>query len=251
MSVGSGDYMVGAVDMVVTPDETKAYVADNQNDCLYEVDIATGNRVEFSSAGVGTGAGFTRPYGVTVNPSATTAYVTDVSDDAVYAVDLSTGNRTVVSDDSTGTGDTFDYPAGIAVNAADTKIYVSDTGRDAIIEVDISTGNRTVVSGDMMVGGSVGTGPDLEYALRLSLSPDGSKAYAVDDNTEYVVEIDLSTGNRTNKVGVWPDNTSAIRNGLIKYFVPISATEGYATSYDLKALLKVDLTDGSNYIVSK
>ena len=102
-----------------------------------------------------------------------------------------------------------------------------------------------------MVGGSVGTGPDLEYALRLSLSPDGSKAYAVDDNTEYVVEIDLSTGNRTNKVGVWPDNTSAIRNGLIKYFVPISATEGYATSYDLKALLKVDLTDGSNYIVSK
>lgn len=137
---------VGSRGIIIDPANPGRILAtDFALDAVVEIDIATGNRSIFSSAGTdtprGTGPALNNPFGIDVGPDGT-VYVSDMGLQAVAKIDAD-GNRTIISsNDSRGTGPKFASPWGIRM--IDGVLLVGD-GK-GIFRVDLTTGDRVLVS---------------------------------------------------------------------------------------------------------
>ena len=210
-STGSGPVFGFPTSLVVSQSEDTVYVADMVNDAVYSVDLQTGNRTPVSdNVGTGTGTSFSVVYGIDINGDETKLYVVDAVLDALMEVDIATGNRVIISDSGTGTGGHLENSYGLALNSAKTKAYVTNqsAGAGSLVEIDLASGNRSVVS-----DASTGIGRDLTEPSSVALSPDGLKAYVVEDSwmSDSVYAIDLATGDRsglsTSSTGDGPRST--------------------------------------------
>ena len=86
-TISIGDHPIG---VAITPDGTKAYVANNYGNTVSVINVATGAASTIST-GIGNG-----PDGVAITPDGTKAYVTGASSTKLSVINVATGS---VSDD--------------------------------------------------------------------------------------------------------------------------------------------------------
>ena len=170
---------------------------DPEDDRVFTLDPATGERTLVASDTVGAGPDLFQVNAIALDDTGNIAYLTDsdFSNDALIALDLRTGDRTVVSDATTGTGTAFASPQGLALRPASGldpgHALVVDQTLDALILVNLDSGDRTVVS-----NASRGSGPAFSVPKGLAVDPTGI-AYVSDTGLRAVLRVDLLTGNRT------------------------------------------------------
>jgi YVTN family beta-propeller protein len=124
--------MVGhsPVGVAITPDDSRAYVANFNGDSVSVIATATNSVVATVPVG-------SAPYGVTITPDGTRAYVVNEYDGTVSVI--ATATNIVVATVTVG-----NYPNGVAITPDGTRVYVVNSN-DSTVSV-IATATNTVVA---------------------------------------------------------------------------------------------------------
>ena len=200
----------------ITTDGTNLYVADNSNNTIRQIVIATGDVTTLAGSGVfgfadGTGADaqFANPYGITTD--GTNLYVGDSANCAIRQIVIATGavttlaGGTAIDDcgtiDGTGTAAKFDAPEGITTDGA--NLYVADTGNHTIRQIVIATGEVTTLAGTATLWGGFtdGTGAAAEFYYPYGITTDGVNLYVADSSNYSIRKVVIATGVVTTLAG--------------------------------------------------
>ena len=173
------------------------YVADDFNNKIRVVDVATravstlaGSGVGGSSDGVGPFASFRQPNGLALSMDDTTLYVSDRNNHKIRSVDVITGavstlvgSGTEGSTDATGVAATFTKPHHLDVSNDGTTLYVADRYNHKIRAVDLATRAVNTLAGSGSIGATdgVGTAASFDSPFGLVVSIDGTALYVADD----------------------------------------------------------------------
>jgi YVTN family beta-propeller protein len=195
---------VGSVPIAIaiTPDLTKVYVV-NQGSSTVSV-ISTSTNTVIATIAIATPG--TAAYNIAITPDGTKAYVTNFSTNTISVINTSTNT---VSTTITVTG-----PVAVAFTPDSSKAYVASqpgTGSASVVIVNVAT--SSVTGSPIAVSGT---------AADLTISPDGTKVYFLNDlpvtfsvivistSTNTVIgTISLSGGLRPNRIAVTPDGSKA------------------------------------------
>lgn len=178
--------------IAITPDGTRAYVANQSGDTVSVVDI-----IDYELIGTIRVGG--SPVVIAMHPDGTYTYVTNQASGSVSVIDTSTD--TVIDTIAVGGA-----PHGIKLSADGSRAYVTNLDSHRVSVIDTTT--NTVIDAIPVNG----------EARSLAVSPDGSRIYVTLQNTDRVVEIDLDTGQianlylvgaYANRIVVTPDGTRA------------------------------------------
>ena len=183
---------------VVLPDG-RIFIADLALNAVIEVDPKEGTRTLLAG---GDGISIRQPFGITfgrVN-GADMLIVADIGSPrsgqviGPVLVDPETGAIThiPVPDDNTLS---YNDPRSIVLHEESGKFFVGNFGVGSIFEVDTATGQRRLISR----GGPdpVGDGPGFSSITDMALAADGKSVLVVDLGRESVINVNLSTGDRT------------------------------------------------------
>lgn len=133
-----------------------ALVADRALNAVFNVNLATGDRVVLSDSVTHPSAdAFDTPSGIAVDSANNRAFVLDEGLEAVVAVNLTSGSRSIISDNSTPNGDNplsfdetarslFPSSAAIAFDSENNRILV--TGALGVYAVSPVDGQRVILS---------------------------------------------------------------------------------------------------------
>ncbi len=203
------------------------FIADFNNNCVREVNVATG--VITTVAGNGT-AGFAGD-----NAPATAAeldgvssvavdaagdlFIVDTNNNRIREVNHATGVITTIAgngtagfsgDDAMATAAELDRPGGVAVDASG-DLFFADTDNNRIREVNLSTGVITTVAGNGIAayGGDYGLATAAELNQPIGIAVDNSgNLFIADFYNHRVREVDLSSGVITTVAGNGTDGYS-------------------------------------------
>ncbi len=161
------------------------------------VEAETGVSTVIADRMAGAGPDFSLLEAIALDPATGRAFVFD-SPGTVLAVDLLTGDRTIVSGAGTGAGPAFatGRTAAMVYDATGSRLIVAAPALavegDALVAVSPLNGDRTVLSGS-----AKGTGPAFAFVGSLGIAADfaGGRVFVAQNST--VLEVDLSTGDRT------------------------------------------------------
>ena len=260
--VGSYDTAGYAEGLALSSDDTKAYVADWNNNLLI-IDIS--NPAHLTKLG-----SYDTAWGsqdVTLSSDGTKAYVAD-RDNSLVIVDISDPYHPT----KLGSYDTAGIARHITLSNDNSKAYVADLNQGLVI-VDISDPTHPT---------KLGSYDTVVDATGVTLSSDGTKAYVVDgsyglvtDGSNGLVIIDISDPAHPTKLGSYDtvgdamsvtlssDNTKAYvadcKNGLVIVDISDSAHPTKLGSYNTAGIStdvtlsndgsKAYLADGSNGLV--
>jgi streptogramin lyase len=178
------------------------FVADEGNDAVRRVDLATGTVTTFagassggSSDGAGSAARFRAPAGIAVDGT-DIAYVADRNNHTLRRVVLSTAEVTTLAGAAgqagSADGDTstarFDQPSGIALEADAGLLYVADAGNHAIRLLDLGAGVVTTLPATA-VRGEAFTG----FERPVGLAREGKLLFVADSGSHTVLALDTKT----------------------------------------------------------
>ena len=182
--------------VAISPDGTRAYVANWQGNSVTVIDTATGTVI--ATVAVETG-----PNAVAISPDGTRAYIANFSSNNVAVIDTST--NTVI-----GSIETPSNASGVAFSPDGTRAYISYGGYYTGVSI-VDTATNTVITTH-----STGGNPK-----SVAVSPDGTRAYvsngygyvSIFDTTTNALITHLTVGNSSNitpiSVAVSPDGTRA------------------------------------------
>jgi YVTN family beta-propeller protein len=153
--------------IAITPDGRFAYVVGSgiPGNTVTKIDLAT-------QAVAATITLSNQPLGIAITPDGRTAYVSEHQGEAVVPIDVAT--NTVGPPIHVG-----HFPIGISVTPDGRSAYVLNTGDETLSKIDIAT--NTVVATIASVPG-----------FDLAITPNGSKAYALESSE--LTPVDLSSG---------------------------------------------------------
>lgn len=165
-----GEIPVGAgpADIAITPDDSRAYVANAEDDTVSVISIA-GNSV-IATIPVGN-----EPKGLGVTPDGSRVYVANTQDDSVSAIATAT-NAVMAPPILVG-----DKPEGIAITPEGLRALVAQRGGDIAV-IELATGS---ILGEVL---------DALGPSKLAVTPDGSRGFAVNKNSNSVTIFSLVTG---------------------------------------------------------
>jgi hypothetical protein len=216
--------------LAISSDLKTLYVADNVNNLIRQIVIATGvvTTVDHSgetSAGttVSDTGGFYRPAGVFY--SSGSLYV--VSDDATLRV-LTFANQTITTlagspynaysgllDGSTGIGT---FIKGGQLTTDGTNIYMTDG--NLVREISLSTGVISTIAGRAYnySGFSDGVGLDAGFNSPTGITTDGTSLYVVDSTNQAIRKVNIATGKVTTISALGAAAGGIATNGYHLYF---------------------------------
>ncbi|MCP4408475.1 MAG: hypothetical protein GY807_12065 [Gammaproteobacteria bacterium] len=239
-------------DVAKDPTKNRVLLVDSSLAVLLAVDLDNGRRSLISGLSTGTGDAFVTPGGLTIDATNNRALVVDSALDALLEVDLDSGDRRVISDNNIPKQDPnesetrIDFPTHLVLTAGDLAL-VLDKNRDALLEVNLNSGDRRVISDQNTgAGQSIGAGPPFSFPEYLAFVDNGS-ALVVDGGLAALLEVDLSTGNRTSISGL------GVGDGpQFNFPLAVALDEGSALVVDdgLDSLLEVDLDSGNRRVIS-
>jgi len=188
----------------ITTDGTNLYVADEQNNKIRKVVIATGVVTTIAGSGTqgaldgtGTAATFYFPEGITTD--GTNLYVTDTYNHKIRKIVIATGAVTTIAGsgtsgtlDGTGTAATFNGPVGITTDG--TNLYVADWANNKIRKVVTATGVVTTIAGSGTSSALDGTGTAATFNQPQGITTDGTNLYVADWVNNKIRKIVIATG---------------------------------------------------------
>ena len=192
------------------------YVADNRNNAIRKVVVATGavttlaGTAGMSGTADGTGAvaRFNGPAGIALDGMGN-LYVPDNVNHTIRKVVVATGAVTTLAgtanmsgaSDGLGTAARFLFPQSVALDGAG-NLYVSDSGH-TIRKVVAATGAVTTIVGAAEQPGSTdGTGPAARFSSSAGIVADGAgNVYVADTNNRTIRKVVVATGVVTTLAG--------------------------------------------------
>ena len=188
---------------------------------------------------------------VAVSPDGKHVYVTGEVDDAIVILDRSPLNGTLIYKDFIQNGvngiDALNSPTGITMSPDGSQVYVASYLDHAIVVLDRNEMNGAL-SFASKVEDSVGTVMDLQGAVSVAISPDGTNAYvaAFDDDALLVFSRNVNNGSLT-LLETFKDEVSGINDldGCRDVIISPDGANVYVTAFDDDALIVFDrdLTD--------
>ncbi len=201
----------------ITSDGTNLYVADQVNNKIRKIVIATGVVSSFTGVantagarsavdGVGAAATFDFPMGITTD--GINLYVADYSNHKIRKIVIATGAVSsftgiansagvIGATDGAGSVATFSNPA--AVTTAGGTLYVADTHNSIIRTVALSSAVVGTKAGSAY--GIDGTGMAAAFNLPGGITSDGTNLYVVDMANHKIRKIVIATGVVTTLAG--------------------------------------------------
>ncbi|MFJ2864126.1 IPT/TIG domain-containing protein [Kitasatospora sp. NPDC087314] len=221
--------------VALTPDGTRAYVANRSSNAVDVIDTATNTVI----ATIATGAG---PTLVAIAPDGAHVYVS-VADDALLSV-IDTTSNTVTASVAVGAGAT-----GVSVTPDGAHVYVANQNASTVSVIDTATNTviATIAVGDGPTGVTVtpdgahvyvgnlasntvsviGTATNtvtatiagLNGPAVVGITPDGARGYVSNDGSDTVAVIDIATNTITGTivVGGQPRFVAVSQNGAHVY----------------------------------
>jgi hypothetical protein len=205
---GSGFLPTTPYALALDERNARAYVANDWNGEIAEIDLLGGARRLITHSNVGSGRHLRGATGLargTSGQGRAELIVADGLSEALVQIDPSTGNRTELSSPCLGSGPSLGYPVDVIVedeaNTPSRSALVLDASRRAIFRVDLATGDRSELSGP-----AAGDGPPLGVAgvidLRsLALDSEHGRLLVTRDSfgsaPSWLYAVDPATGNRT------------------------------------------------------
>jgi YVTN family beta-propeller protein len=188
--------------LAVSSDGARIFVADDFDNTLSIVDVASGHetRVALSDktcvigdwGDTSSGQNCEFPYAVALSADDTTAYVSDWGQSTIDVVDTATAKLT--GKIAVGT-----HPSALALSPSGDRLYVADTDSDeiSVVATSSATVERTISLAPYRAA-PVGTNPDA-----LALSADGSRLYVANAGDNDVAVVDAA-GVKGGVVGLIP-----------------------------------------------
>jgi len=180
--VGSGPAFSKPVALTLDPQGDTLYVADDELNAIFRVDVATGDRVVLPASG----ASFFTPTELDFDTTRGQLILADESN-GILTVDPSTGERRMLSTSQSPGPRAFFY-RGVGYDSARDRIILSDSS--SFFAVDPLTGARSMLSdwnNDLVP----------RFFRGMSVASEGGVLYVGEEYTNGVVRIDLTTGTRT------------------------------------------------------
>jgi hypothetical protein len=190
----------------ITTDGTNLYVADNNNNTIRKIVIATaavttlaGSAAAHGSTdGTGSAARFYGPSDVTTD--GTNLYVADSYNHTIRKIMIATGAVTTLagsagnfgSANGSGSGARFYYPSAITTDG--TNLYVADSWNHTIRKIVIATGAVATLAGSAGVTGSAdGTGTAARFSMPVGITTDGTNLYVTEEDNYTIRKIVIAT----------------------------------------------------------
>lgn len=189
--------------IALTPDGTRAYIANQGVNTVSVVDTAT-------NAVVATVAVASPPTAVVVSPDGTRAYVTS-----------QTGTVSVINTATNTAINVGGATRGIAVSPDGSRVYATMPNLGQVVAIDTAT--RSIVA----TFGGVGLIPN-----RIVVAPDGGRAYVTNNASASVAVLDLVTNTVVTSIAV-----ATIPNVLA---ISPDGSRVYVTSADTNAVTIID-----------
>ena len=158
-------------EIAITPDGTRAYVANHGSKSVSVINTQT-NQVIVPAIAVGK-----EPNGIAISPNGTRAYVANGGSETVSVIDTAT-NQVTATIPLGGAG----YAEAVAVSPDGTRAYVSIYEPDPSVILTIDTATNQVIGAPMVAG---------DGADSIAITPDGRTAYVANGNSGNVTPIDL------------------------------------------------------------
>jgi sugar lactone lactonase YvrE len=213
---GAGETATFNAPYGITTDGTNLYVADEFNNKIRKIMIATGavssltgatNTIGATGAADGAGATATFDYPVGITTDGANLYVTDFLNNKIRKIVIATGvvssltgatNTTIApgAADGTGATATFYSPEGITTDG--TNLYVVDTYNNKIRKIVIATGAVSSLTGATntasAIGAADGAGATATFYFPYGITTDGTNLYVVDEFNNKIRKIVIATG---------------------------------------------------------
>ena len=168
-----------------SPDGSKAYVTNNYLNTVSVINTSTNKVTSSFSAG-------TSPTGEIVNPNGKYLYVANTYDNDVSV--FSTTNNNLITNIPVGVG-----PLGVTISPDGNTLYVVNSGDNSTST--LAPGSVSVINtATNKVTNTIGLGTT--YPLGISITPDGSQLYVVNNSTNLVTIINTSNNATTGTIGV-------------------------------------------------
>jgi DNA-binding beta-propeller fold protein YncE len=258
--------------IAIDPSSTFALIADQGNNRIRRITLATGSVSTLAGSGgrafadgVGTSAQFDGPYGVAIDPSGVYALVTDQGNNCIRRIVLASAAVSVLAGscgtmyprftNGVGTAAFFSLPGGLVIDPSGTYSLVVDTGFSCVRRIHISSGNVTSLAGlcdpplfEIIDG--VGTLAVFSSAQSVSMDPSGSFALVTEQYPGCVRRIDISSTMVTTVAGSVPiwfwdieqDGNGTSATFLIPFAVAIAPTTKFALVVSNTAIRFLQLT---------
>jgi hypothetical protein len=209
---------------------------------ILEVDLATGDRVELSGPGAGSGPQLQFVNSPVLDLANSRILVqAGFPDKTIIAIDLGSGIRTVFSGAGTGTGEALDSPLDMVLDESGNRLLVTQNS-GPVLAIDLDTGDRSIFS-----DGGVGGGEALTTTLGIAL--DATNNWAFVSSGGRVYSIDLTTRDRN------PASWFSDRSGIVVQMDRLALDAGrnliYSPEPSLGAIVAMDLASSDVVIVSK
>ena len=231
---GTGTNLGYPYSIAIDSSGNRALIVDTQWKAIFSVDLNTGNRTILSDYATGSGILFNSPQYMALDIPNNRALLTDPG--KIISVNLSSGDRTILSDSSTGVGPDFAIFKGITVDSSNNRAVVLNLGPEndpspdelTVFLVDLTTGNRTILS----------VAPEdthiyTDQAEFIALDSNNNRVFLVDNNSDIVSSVDLSTG-----------SFSIFSQSFVGTGSQFSLPEGVALDLDNNLALVIDAKDG-------
>jgi len=244
---GSAGRFSDALSLALTPDETKLYVVDRNNNRIRQVNIHDKTVSYFVGAGeINVGGGFangyqeggacpneftlaqsgcayfSRPGGITIDHAGKNAYVADTGNEVIRRIRLTgsqAGQTSLVAGrpndagykDGASRTAQFNVPISITIDNDDQFLYVADRDNNAIRKVRISDGQVTTVTGNPSRAGYLdGRLADAYLNLPVKVYYNQGNVYFAEAGTQMIRVADLTDGAVKLVAG---DNNRGFTNG--------------------------------------
>ncbi len=202
--IGSAARFYYPEDVVFSPDGSYALIADEFNNAIRKLDMATAEVTTFVAPGAG---GIHDPTALDISPDGSFALVVSSGDKLLYRVEISSGAAGAVTVlagsgdadvvDGIGTAASFGWPQGVAISPDGLLALVSERFPGVIRQVDISTAQVTTVAGAPWEDDTMRDGPGaaarIYWPIGLDFGPDGTWALTAVQLGNAIARLDLTT----------------------------------------------------------
>jgi hypothetical protein len=233
---GIGTVLANIVSGLLDAANNRLLVTHNFPDGIYSIDVTTGNRLEVSGSGRGTGPAITATSGIALNPTSGLLTVLD-SNNKLYSVDPANGNRTLLN----GTGPSVSGFNELVFDSLNQRVLGVNSSATVVVAINPNTGARTTISSS-----TVGSGPTFSSHSGLAVSSTNGTIF-LNAGSGGLIKIDPQNGNRTvvssSSVGQGATSRNCTGLDLISDTLAIVACAQFTQI--------IDLTNGDRAVISR